>query len=153
MKCSLCKYKGPQKVGLLPDLRYIINGLPWNKTICYNQFNKFTPPVSNHFEQNWKIFLDNGFTFLRLSLIKANKLLNVLNNISPVIQFTTEASDTQLPFLDIMINKERKKIFMDIYWKPTDSISPSNQKTPNIAWKTYHFLFLPEFGWLLKKTL
>ena len=32
-----------------------------------------------------------------------------------------EASDTQLPFLDIMINKEGKTIFMDIYSKPTDS--------------------------------
>ena len=95
--------------------------------------NKFTPPVSNHFEQNWKIFLDNGFIFLRLSLIKANKLLDVLNNINPVIQFTTEVSDTQLPFLDIMINKEGKKIFMDIYSKPTESMSSSNQNTPSIA--------------------
>ena len=95
--------------------------------------NKFTSPVSNHFEQNWKIFLDNGFIFLRLSLIKANKLLDVLNNINPVIQFTTEASDTQLPFLDIKINKEGKKIFMDIYSKPTDSVSPSNKNTPNMA--------------------
>ena len=32
-----------------------------------------------------------------------------------------ETSDTQLPFLDIMINKEGKKIFLDIYSKPTDS--------------------------------
>ena len=32
-----------------------------------------------------------------------------------------ETSDTQLPFLDIMINKEGKKIFMDIYSIPTDS--------------------------------
>ena len=31
-----------------------------------------------------------------------------------------EKSDTQLPFLDIMINKEGKKAFMDIYSKPTD---------------------------------
>ena len=32
-----------------------------------------------------------------------------------------EESDTHLPFLDIMINKEGKKTFMDIYSKPTDS--------------------------------
>ena len=31
-----------------------------------------------------------------------------------------EKSDTQLPFLDIMINKEGKKAFMDIYSKPAD---------------------------------
>ena len=32
-----------------------------------------------------------------------------------------ETSDIQLPFLDVMINKEGKKVFMDIYSKPTDS--------------------------------
>ena len=83
--------------------------------------NKLTLPVSNYFEQNWKRFLDDCFIFLRLTLIKPNESLDVLNNINPVIQFTMETSDTQLPFLDIMINKEGKKVFMDIYSKPTDS--------------------------------
>ena len=32
-----------------------------------------------------------------------------------------ETSDTQLPFLDVMINKEGKKVFMDIYSKRKDS--------------------------------
>ena len=32
-----------------------------------------------------------------------------------------ETSDIQLLFLDIMIKKEEKKVFMDIYSKPTDS--------------------------------
>ena len=48
---------------------------------------KFTLPVSNHFEQNWKRFLDYCFIFLRLSLIKSNELLDVLNNINQAIQF------------------------------------------------------------------
>ena len=71
--------------------------------------NTFTLPVSNYFEQNWKRFLDDCFIFLRLSLIKPNELLHILNNINPAIQFTVETSDTQLPFLDVMINKEGKK--------------------------------------------
>ena len=29
--------------------------------------------------------------------------------------------DTQLPLLDVMINKEGKMVFMDVYSKPTDS--------------------------------
>ena len=90
--------------------------------------NKFTLPVSNYFENNWKRFLDGCFIFLRLSfikpkiisLIKPNELLDVLNNINPAIQFTVETSDNQLPFLDIMINKEGKKVLIDIYSKPTD---------------------------------
>ena len=77
--------------------------------------NKFTPPVSNNFEQNWKRFLGDCFIFLRLSLIKPNELLDNLNKINPAIQLAIETSDTQLPFLDIMINKEGKKIFIDIY--------------------------------------
>ena len=85
--------------------------------------NKFTLPASNYLEQNWKRFLDDCFIFLRLNLIKSNELLDVLNNINPVIQLTMETSDTQLPFLDVMINKEGKKVFMDIYSKPTGSKS------------------------------
>ena len=33
-----------------------------------------------------------------------NKLPDVLNNINPAIQFSIETSDTQFPFLDIMMN-------------------------------------------------
>ena len=71
--------------------------------------NKFTLPVCNYFKKNWKRFLDDFFIFLILSLIKPNELLDVLHNISRAIQFTMEISDTQLPFLDIMINKEGKR--------------------------------------------
>ena len=35
--------------------------------------NKFTLPISNYFEQNWKRFLDDCFIFLGLSLIKPNE--------------------------------------------------------------------------------
>ena len=83
--------------------------------------HKFTLQISNYFEQNWKRFLDDFFIFSKLSLIKPNELLDVLNNINPAIPFTIETSDNQLLFFDIMINKEGKKVFMDIYSKPTDS--------------------------------
>ena len=83
--------------------------------------NKFTLPVSNYFEESCRRFLDDCFIFLRLSLIKPNKLLDVLSNIHSAIKFTMETNDTQLPFLDVMINKEGKKVLMDIYAKPTHS--------------------------------
>ena len=54
--------------------------------------NKFLP-ISNYFEY-WKIFSDDCFRFLRLSLIKQNEMLDVLNNINPAIQFTIKTSDT-----------------------------------------------------------
>ena len=39
--------------------------------------SKFTLPICNCFEQNWKGFLDYCFIFLRLSLIKPEKMLDV----------------------------------------------------------------------------
>ena len=107
--------------------------------------NKFTLPASNYLEQNWKRFLDDCFIFLRLSLIKSNELLDVLNNINPVIQLTMETSDTQLPFLDVMINKESLWIFIQNQ-RAQKAMSPSNQTTPSIAWKIFHFLLLVEFA-------
>ena len=72
--------------------------------------------------------------YLRLSLIKSRQLLNVLNNINPAIQFTTETSDSELPVLYITINKEEKKVFIAIYLKQIKKDrSPSNQTTTCIA--------------------
>ena len=93
--------------------------------------NKVTLPVSNYFEQNWKRVLNDCFTFFRLSLIKPNELLDVLNNINQAIQFTLETSDNQLPFLDFMINKDGKKVFVDIYSNPADS-------KRYLSFKSYH---------------
>ena len=70
----------------------------------------------NFFESK---MLKNVLT-LKHSLIKPNELLDFLNNINPAIQFSMETSDTQHPFLDVMINKEGKKVFRDISSKPTD---------------------------------
>ena len=93
--------------------------------------NKVTLPVSNYFEQNWKRVLNDCFTFFRLSLIKPNELLDVLNNINQAIQFTLETSDNQSPFLHFMINKDGKKVFVDIYSNPAD---PKRY----LSFKSYH---------------
>ena len=52
-------------------------------------------------------------------LNKLNK--DIINNINPDIQFTSEHSKEELPFLDILIKKTVDKIETDIYYKPTDS--------------------------------
>ena len=93
MKCFICKYKGPQWVQFAPT--YATLSMGFHEIELYAIIrNKFTLPISNYFEQNWKRFLDDCFIFLRLSLIKPNELLDVLNNINPAIQFTMESSDT-----------------------------------------------------------
>ena len=65
-----------------------------------------------------KVFLCN---ILKVNLIKPEHLLSVLNQIKNNIQFNMEKSQTRPPFLDIMINKSGRKIWMDIYKKPMDS--------------------------------
>ena len=59
-----------------------------------------------------------------------------------------ETSDTQLPFHDVMINKEGKRslwIFIQNQRTQKD-MSPSNQTTPSIDLKLFHFLLLEEFA-------
>ena len=75
--------------------------------------------VSKFFEENWLRFLDDCEILLNTKLMI--DLLIILNQVNPNLQFTMERSTTNLPFLDIMINKTGTKIWMDIYNKPTDS--------------------------------
>ena len=133
MKCFICKYKRPQWIQFLPRLTLHYNGLPCNRTICYNQIQVYSSSL--YFEQNWKRLLDDRFIFLRLSLKKPNGLLDVLNNINSAIQFTMETSRNQLPFLEIIINTEGKRVFMDIFQnqRTQKDMSPSIQTTLSIA--------------------
>ena len=70
---------------------------------------------------NWNRFLDDCEIPLDKTKIEPEKLLKVLNSINPAIQFTMETSDSQIPFLDILIKRSDNKIWMDIYFKPTDT--------------------------------
>ena len=69
------------------------------------------------------------------SIIKSNELLDVLNNTNVAIQFTMEANETQLPFLDIMINKEGKRYLLIFIQNQRKDMSLSNQTTPSILEK------------------
>ena len=99
-----------------------------NLTMAYHEIqvyfvikNTYSLVVSKFFEENWFRFLDDCEILLNTKLIKPNDLLTILNQVNPNLQFTMERSTTNLPFLDIMINKTGTKIWMDIYNKPTDS--------------------------------
>ena len=70
--------------------------------------------------ENWCRFLDDCETPLHKTKIDPNRLLEILNSINPSIRFTMETSDKKLPFLDILIKRNDDKIWMDIYFKPTD---------------------------------
>ena len=88
--------------------------------------------------------------FLRLSLIKPNELLDVLNNLNPAI--TMETSDTHLPFVNIMINKDGKKGF-DGYLFKTNGLKyvsfKSNQ--PKHFLKNFLFSLASRIGMITEK--
>ena len=82
--------------------------------------NKFTLPVYNLFWTKLKKNFKGLLHIFKIKFNKAKRIARCFKQVKPAIQFTME-SDTQLPFIDVMIIKEGKKVFMDIYSKPTDS--------------------------------
>ena len=69
----------------------------------------------------FKRFLDDCFLMWKKTeeeLDEFQKLLNVLN---PKIQFTMEKDEHMLPFLDVLLYKNRNKLECDICYKGTDT--------------------------------
>ena len=91
---------------------------------------KFGEDLGNFIFENWNYFLDDYETLLKENQISPNDLLSILNSINPTLQFTMEYSKDAIPFVDILIKHNNDKIWMDIYYKPTDTHSclhfPSN---------------------------
>ena len=70
--------------------------------------------IRQYFVENWKRFLDD-WILLNTDLIKLNYLLTMLNLVYNNIQYSMELSDNKLPFLEIVITKSGKKIWMNIF--------------------------------------
>ena len=71
--------------------------------------------------ENWCRFLDDCETPLDKTKIDPNRILQIVNSVNPPIKFTVETSDKELPFLDILFKRNDEKMWMDIYFKPTDT--------------------------------
>ena len=106
--------------------------------ICRNRFGE---DLGNFIYENWSRFLDDCETLLEENKIVPNDLLNILNSINPSIQFTMEYSKEAIPFLDILIKRDNEKIWMDIYYKPTDThrCLPFSSNHPNHCKKNIPF--------------
>ena len=83
--------------------------------------DRFGEDLGNFIFENWSRFLDDCETLLEENKINPNDLLSILNSINPSIQFTMEYSKDAIPFLDILIKRNNNKIWMDIYYKPTNT--------------------------------
>ncbi|XP_062587971.1 uncharacterized protein LOC134249655 [Saccostrea cucullata] len=82
---------------------------------------RFGNPFAQYIRFNWKRYLDDCFIFWTRSTEDLQEYHTILNNLHPSIKFTLEKSRLELPFLDILIIKEGRKIITDLYYKKTDS--------------------------------
>ena len=83
--------------------------------------------------KNLSRFLDDCETLLDTTKVKPEELLETVNSIHQHIQFTMEYGDVAIPLLDILIKRDKTKVWMDLYHKPTDTqrCLPFSSSHPN----------------------
>ena len=77
--------------------------------------------IGHYVYTNWRRFLDDCYINWPYGGDKLEQLQHILNSLDSNIQLTAETSCKELPFLDVMIRKEKTCLTTDIYYKPTDS--------------------------------
>ena len=82
---------------------------------------KYGELLAEYTKENWNRFLDECYTVLRSSQIIPEELLLTLNSINPSTQFIMEYSKNQIPFLNILIRRNKNGIWVDLYHNPTDT--------------------------------
>ena len=88
----------------------------------YNICNEtFGTNIGKMISDTWYRFLDDCQIRVDESKVDPKELLNILNSINASIKFTMESSHDRIAFLDILIKRNKEKIWMDIYHKPTDT--------------------------------
>ena len=88
----------------------------------YSQvFNKMGEEIGHYVYSNWRRFLDDCYINWPYGEDKLKELHDILNSLDGSIQLTAETSCKELPFLDVMIRKDKTHLTTDMYYKPTDS--------------------------------
>ena len=88
----------------------------------YDRINiSYGPEAKDIFKKILKRYLDDVFMILNTQMFNIQEIVSVMNGLHESINFTYETSNSQLPFLDILIIKNGNQIVTDIYHKPTDT--------------------------------
>ena len=69
----------------------------------------------------WKRYIDDVFCLFTGSIDQVNDFVTYLNTCDPSIQFTHEASQESLSFLDTVVHLTNNELHTDLHCKPTDS--------------------------------
>ena len=93
------------------------------ETKLYPQIRRnFPVEIANKFEKDYQRFQDDTLLVNEHGMNK-DMILELFNNLHPQLEFTSEDSRTELPFLDVLITIEGTKIETKIYHKKTDSFN------------------------------
>ncbi len=71
----------------------------------------------------WLRYIDDIFLIWTHGKDELHSFITYLNNAHPTIKFTSEISETSVPFLDISISLKEGLLSTDLYSKPTDTHS------------------------------
>ena len=77
------------------------------ETLYRKVANDFGQQFGEYFMKFWNRFLDDCFVPWTRSLNDLNRLHYILNSLHPSINFTIEYSKKELPFLDVLVKKNR----------------------------------------------
>lgn len=93
------------------------------ETKLYPQIRRVYPStIANKFEELYQRFQDDTLLINEYGISK-DLLLRLFNSLHPQLEFTSESSFTELPFLDVKVMLEGTKVETKIYHKKTDSFN------------------------------
>ena len=86
--------------------------------------------MRNYVYENWSLFLDDCEILLDQIKVTPEEFLEMLNSININIQYAMEKSETEIPFLDILIKQDDTGIPMDLY-RTTHAIAKRAYPSPS----------------------
>ncbi|KAL5258979.1 hypothetical protein ACHWQZ_G009446 [Mnemiopsis leidyi] len=93
------------------------------ETKLYPQIRRHYPTeIADRFEKDYQRFQDDTLLINEHGVSK-DLILELFNNLHPQLEFTSENSETELPFLDVLITIQDTTIETQIYHKKTDSFN------------------------------
>ena len=81
----------------------------------------YAPIIVSNFEKFYVRYLDDILVFFDSSHMSLNYISQILNNLSPDMNFILETSGNEVNFLDIKIVNNNSRILTDIFYKKTDT--------------------------------
>ncbi|OOY45291.1 hypothetical protein, partial [Solemya velum gill symbiont] len=90
--------------------------------ILFEKINEmYQPELAGYIKESWKRFLDDCFSIWKQTKGELVTFHALLNSLHPAIEFTMEIGEKQLPFLDVLVQKNNTLLTTDVFYKSTDT--------------------------------